>query len=293
MSFQNVFADHWLPQAPLAAERKDGAYRRLSREHALQLPYIETNPLCLQSIVVTDHDGSEADQVADLVGLPQPSWVTLNPHTRSGHIAYALAAPVCLTDSARRKPINLLARIEQGLVDVLGGDVGYAGRVTKNPVHRQHMPLWGEETALYGLQELAQALGDVGALPGPSRTGKALTASSVGRNVALFHLTRQWAYRARLRYDDASEWEQTVHAFAVNKNLTAIAEEFTRGPLSEVEVLHLARSIARWTWRNITPELTTQRRKAWTAPEHQQRRAQRAADKRRIDRTHASKELFR
>ena len=85
MSFQDVFADHWLPQAPLAAERKDGAYRRLSREHALQLPYIETNPLCLQSIVVTDHDGSEADQVADLAGLPQPSWVTLNPHTRSGH----------------------------------------------------------------------------------------------------------------------------------------------------------------------------------------------------------------
>ena len=39
-------------------------------------------------------------------------------------------------------------------------------------------------------------------------------------------------------------------------------------------------------------ELTTQRRKAWTAPEHQQRRAQRAADKRRIERTHASKELF-
>ncbi|MGX5360303.1 hypothetical protein, partial [Kocuria sp. KH4] len=77
------------------------------------------------------------------------------------------------------------------------------------------------------------------------------------------------------------------------KNLTAIAEEFTRGPLGEVEVLHLARSIARWTWRNITPELTTQRRKAWTAPEHQQRRAQRAADKRRIDRTLIQQEALR
>ena len=95
-------------------------------------------------------------------------------------------------------------------------------------------------------------------------------------------------FRSRLRYDNASEWEQTVHAFAVNKNLTAIAEEFTRGPLSEVEVLHLARSIARWTWRNITPELTTQRRQAWGI-----RLSERAADKRRIDRTHASKELFR
>jgi hypothetical protein len=55
-----------------------------------------------------------------------------------------------------------------------------------------------------------------------------------------------------------------------------------------VEVLHLARSIARWTWRNITPELTTQRRKAWGTC-----LSERAAEKRRIDRTHASKELFR
>lgn len=287
MSFRDAFADCWLPHAPLAADRKDGDYRRVSRDHALTLPYIEANPLCLQSIVVTDHDGSEADHAADLAGLPEPSWITMNPHTRSGHIAYALAAPVCLTDSARRKPVNLLARIEQGLTDVLAGDVSYAGRITKNPVHRQHLPVWGEQTALYSLQDLARALGDVGALPDPSKTGQALTASAAGRNVALFHVTRQWAYRSRLRYDDAAEWEQTVHAFAANKNATVVADTFTRGPMGDVEVLHLARSVARWTWRNITPELTAQRRKAWGTS-----LSQRAAEKRRIDRSRALEEAL-
>lgn len=82
----------------------------------------------------------------------------MNPHTRSGHIVYALEAPVCLTDAGHRAPVNLLARVEQGLTDVLGGDIGYGGRITKNPTHTAHMPLWGASEALYGLKNLAKAL---------------------------------------------------------------------------------------------------------------------------------------
>ena len=39
---------------------------------------------------------------------------------------------VRLTDAGHRAPVNLLARIEQGLTDVLDGDIGYGGRITKN-----------------------------------------------------------------------------------------------------------------------------------------------------------------
>lgn len=136
-------------------------------KRALEHAYIETNPIAMQSLIVTDHDGADADFIADLVGLPQPSWVAMNPHTRSGHIVYALSSPVCLTDAAHRAPVNLLARVEQGLTDVLGGDIGYGGRITKNPKNPVHMPIWGDSEALYGLRELAEALGDVGALPAP------------------------------------------------------------------------------------------------------------------------------
>lgn len=68
----------------------------------------------------------------------------LNPHTRGGHIVYALGAPVCLSNAGNRKPVNLLARVEAGLTRVLGGDPAFAGRITKNPeCTTAHLPLWG------------------------------------------------------------------------------------------------------------------------------------------------------
>lgn len=263
MSFEDTFTDHWLPAKPLCSNTKNGSYKRQSRERALEHAYIETNPLAMQSLIVTDHDGADADFIADLAGLPQPSWVAMNPHTRSGHIVYALKSPVCLTDAGHRAPVNLLARVEQGLTDVLGGDIGYGGRITKNPTNPAHMPIWGEAEALYGLKDLAKALGDVGALPAPHRQAQTVLDSTVGRNVALFNLTRQWAYRARLRYTDYTEWAETVYAFASMKNASVIADEFSRGAMSDAEVSQISKSIARWVWSRITPEQTLINRKRW------------------------------
>lgn len=218
------------------------------------MPYLEANPLALRSLVITDHDGSDADIIADLVGLPQPSYIAMNPLTCAGHIAYVLDSPVTLTDAAHRRPINLLARIEQGLTDVLGGDVAYGGRITKNPYHGDHLAIWGAPTTTYGLRDLASALDALGALPGPGRPRQNLLNSTIGRNVALFDLVRHWAYRARLQYGDRTEWEEVAYAYAHDRNLSVIADEFSRGPLADGEVKHLARSVARWVWRNFTAE---------------------------------------
>lgn len=263
MTFEDTFTEHWLPQKPLCSNKKNGSYKRQSRTRALEHAYIETNPLAMQSLIVTDHDGADADYIADLAGLPQPSWVAMNRCTRSGHIVYALNSPVCLTDAGHRAPVNLLARVEQGLTDVLGGDVGYGGRITKNPTNTAHTSIWGEAEALYGLRELAKALGDVGALPAPHRQAQTVLDSTVGRNVALFNLTRQWAYRARLRYTDYQEWAETVYAFASMKNASVIADDFSRGAMSEGEVSQIAKSIARWVWERITPEQTQVNRQRW------------------------------
>lgn len=263
MSFEDTFTDHWLPAKPLCSNIKHGGYKRQTRERALEHAYIETNPLAMHSLIVTDHDGADADYIADLAGLPQPSWVAMNPQTRSGHIVYALHTPVCMTDAGHRAPVNLLARVEQGLTDVLGGDIGYGGRITKNPTNPAHLPIWGEAEALYGLRELAKSLGDIGALPAAHRNAQTVLDSTVGRNVALFNLTRQWAYRARLRYTDYTEWAETVYAFASMKNASVIADEFSRGAMSEGEVAQIAKSIARWVWSRITPEQTEANRKRW------------------------------
>lgn len=252
MTFEGVWEQHWLPRAPLASAAKAGTYRRTTRARALTLPYIEANPLVMRSLVVTDHDGADADLIADLAGLPAPSYVALNPYTHAGHIVYALSAPVCLSDAARRRPVNLLARIEHGLCTVLGGDVSYGGRITKNPYVQDHLALWGPEDAVYGLRELAAALDGIGALPGPGRPREQVTASAVGRNVALFDYARAWAYRRRGDYSRLEEWDRAVFTYAWAHNETTIAETFTCGPLSANEVGHVTRSIARWTWRNLT-----------------------------------------
>jgi hypothetical protein len=250
-TFETAWSDHWLPRAPLAGDVKnlDPQVHRHTREVALTMPYVEANPLAVRSLIVTDHDGADADLIAALAGLPEPSYIALNARTRAGHIVYALAAPVCLTDAARRRPMNLLARIESGLTTVLGGDVAYGGRITKNPFHQDHLPLWGDSGAVFGLHELAAALDGLGALPdySPRQT---LLNSTIGRNCALFDLTRRWAYRAWPRYPERAEWEEVTHAYAMDRNLSVVADEFTRGPLGDQEVTHLARSVARWVWRS-------------------------------------------
>ncbi|MEU4208375.1 hypothetical protein, partial [Rothia terrae] len=76
-------------------------------------------------------------------------------------------------------------------------------------------------------------------------------------------LTRLRAYRARLRYADYQEWAETVYAFASMKNASVIADEFSRGAMSETEVSQIAKSIARWVWARITPEQTQVNRQRW------------------------------
>ncbi|WP_280505574.1 replication initiation protein [Nocardia farcinica] len=281
------FEQHWRPRRPLAAQRKTGGYYRTSRERALTMPYVESNPLALTSLVITDHDGGRADEIAALCGLPVPSWIALNPFTRDGHIAYALKTPVILTDPARRGPVHLLARVEAGLNNVLAGDVAYAHRTTKNPTHTEHMTLWGPEHAVYDLRDLWQPIEALGALPKYSTTKerrKALASSGTGRNVDLFDLVRSWSYRRRGDYDDWATWRQLVDDHAWDRNIDVIGPAYTKGPMDAREVSGIARSISTWTWRRIKRSFSEEQArrgtnggKATAARMSQEERRQRAS----------------
>lgn len=131
-----LFGASYRPQRPLCGPSKSGPYRRRERAAALSsAPYIETNPTCIQSLIITDVDAGDVSGLPQLVGLPPESWTVRTRNAiGSGHIGYALTTPVVLTDAAHRRPINLLARVEWGVRDVLGGDTSYAGRIMKNPL---------------------------------------------------------------------------------------------------------------------------------------------------------------
>lgn len=253
-----LFGAAYRPRRPLCGPAKTGPYRRRERVVALsESPYIETNPTCIQSLIITDVDAGDVFGLAQLVGLPPESWAVRTRNAiGSGHIGYALATPVVLTDAARRRPINLLARVEWGIRDVLGGDTAYAGRIMKNPLSPGAFQdtLWPQDVIFptYTLRELASSLADLGALPSPGDPRP--RQSGVGRNVDIFDRTRAWAYRAIKRYwgGDFGEWGEVVHAKAVILNLDL--EREGREPLPDREILHLSRSISKWVWSRFTPE---------------------------------------
>lgn len=257
-----LFEVAWTPRRPLAGPKKTGPYRRMSRAHASAFPYVEANALVMKSLIITDVDVSGADWAAELAELPAPTYTATNPLTTTGHVVYGLQEPVCLTDAARRAPINLLARVEHGLSAVLEGDPGYGGRITKNPLNGAHTTLWGDR--LYKLGDLASALQDIHALPSAGNPRRNVTQSVVGRNVTLFDLTRKWSYRAIRSFwgAPAADWERAVYAHATNTNETVIANEFAAGPLAYPEIGHLATSIARYVRRNFTPEAFIARQRA-------------------------------
>lgn len=249
----------WLPRRPLSGREKSGPYRRRPRDEALTDPLIEANPLVKRSLVIVDVDTTEIEGLTTLLGLPHESWaVRRRGPVGTGHLGWALTAPVCLTDAARRRPVRLLARIETGLTDVLGADTAYTGRITRNPIHpgpHRHT-LWDQDhetIPTYSLRDLATPLEALGALPAwdDPRPRKS---SGIGRNVDIFDRTRSWGYRAIRRYwtDDPETWAQIVEARATMLNHAL--ENESRQPLPAMEIHHLSRSIAKWIWKRFTPE---------------------------------------
>ena len=113
----------------------------------------------------------------------------MNPENGHAHIAYRLKIPICTSDIAHIKPIRFLAAIESAMIEKLKSDRGFAGLLTKNPLH----PHWQNKVwdkYEYTLDELADYLD----LKGPPRRGK--ECSGLGRNCELFEEARKWSYKA-------------------------------------------------------------------------------------------------
>lgn len=235
----------WRPRRPLATDDLRVGCWRVGRPEALAKRYLEHSPSALLSMLVVDCD--HPDTVMRALEMPRghamPSWIAESPSGR-GHVGWILKTPVLRTDSARAKPLRYAAKVEEGLRRSLGGDIGYAGLLTKNPLHEHWSTMWGTDH-LYDLRELADSLGELMPRSLPRKTAEA---SGLGRNCALFNRVRMWAYRARLRYDERALWEEVAHAYAL-----AVNAEFAV-PLPDAEVGYVSRSVARWVWRNFSHE---------------------------------------
>jgi hypothetical protein len=208
---------------------------------------LEINPPSLVSWLVFDIDRDNAAFAwQDVFGLKAPHLAIINQDTGHAHLWYKLASPVCRSNAGRIKPLEYLAAIQRTYTSLLGADPGYAGLVTKNPLHPAHgLLIFRPLSKPYALSELAS---NVDLLPKPR---KSEVVQGLGRNCTVFDTVREWAYKAISGYwrpDGISHWKK-----ALRSECKAINQTFQK-PLPESEIRAISDSIASWTWKRMTPQ---------------------------------------
>ncbi len=241
----HFFVDH-LPYKPYCTDDLTTGLRVRPAQQALTHAYLQFNSPAMVWTLVQDIDREVDSDYFSRHKAPQPNRVVKNPANGHAHALYFLACGVCRTSAGRLKPLRYLAAIEGALCRQLQADPGFAGLVTKNPLHPA-WETWNLHDHQYTLAELAAPL-DLAA----SANEKAYRGDSgVGRNVTTFDTVRLWSYNAVRDFwapGGFDRWHKAVaaHVAAVNCQFPT--------PLPFGELKAIAKSIAGWTWRNITPK---------------------------------------
>lgn len=241
------------PHKPYCTDRLDSGLKVRPLAQAVAYRYLQANhPGQVWTLVQdVDRDVAEAARAeAWALGGPEANAVILNPANGHAHLVHYLAAGVTTTSAARLAPMRFLAVVEDGLCRAVGGDVGYAGLIAKNPLHKDWQVI-ERHGHLYTLDELAAGLDLTPANARNWTPANIEEAYGVGRNVGLFTETRFWAYSAIREYwapNGLPRWQEAVlgHVEALNRRL--------RAPLPYPETKAIAKSIAKWTWRRLTPQ---------------------------------------
>jgi hypothetical protein len=128
--------------------------------------------------------------------------------------------------------------------------MGYAGLITKNPVHGDWWTIW-HHSEPFSLDYLAEFCPDADLAAYNRRSRKEV--GGLGRNVTVFDNVREWAYSAVREFwrpNGYDAWADAVRASCESAN--AFGRE-QGGPLPVSEIKATAKSIARWVWNRFTP----------------------------------------
>ena len=206
------------------------------------MQYIQGNQPCMIHYFFFDIDREDAVMAWHDANLPMPYWTAQTPKNGHAHICYKLEIPLCTSELASQKAISYAAKIQAGLANKLGADVGYSHLITKNPFHKDwRVTFWSEQA--YTLDYLADFV------ELPKKLSKKQEVSGLGRNCMMFEKCRHWAYKAvrdYMHHNSSYEWEKAVRA-----QIEAINSGFEQ-PLPYGEVKATAKSIATWVWQRFS-----------------------------------------
>lgn len=123
------------------------------KNKALGHLYIELNQF-YKKFIVLDIDKPGSAYLWDELGLPPPTFVVINPENAKCHYLYELNIPVYYTEAARRAPQRFYEATDIALTHMLGADLSYVGKFTKNPLH----PHWNVicHHATYDLEDFKE-----------------------------------------------------------------------------------------------------------------------------------------
>jgi hypothetical protein len=241
----DLFSPERLAKRPYCMAGKSQGMLIRDVERALGYPYVQANSPWLIYRLVLDVDRDLSLTAAqgtwhDDYVMPDPSWYALNPENGHAHIGYEIAVPVARHDSARQKPLKLLAAIEHALTRQISADSGYVGLVCKNPLHQG----WDARVVRAHPYDLPELASWVDLKPYSGKRPTRVADCSIGRNCAMFDKLRSWAYATVREFKGAAgreAWNAAVltHAEALN--------DYTP-PLPHSEVRATARSVAKYVW---------------------------------------------
>lgn len=212
------------------------------KKTAINMQYIQGNQPCMIHYFFFDIDRAEAVMAWYDANLPMPYWTAQTQKNGHAHICYKLEIPLCTSELASQKAISYAAKIQAGLANKLGADVGYSHLITKNPFHPDWRTTFWTERA-YTLDYLADFV------ELPKKLSKKQEVSGLGRNCTLFDTVRKWAYTAvrdYLHHHSSLTWEKAVLA-----QLEALNSKFQE-PLPYSEIKATAKSIANYCWRKFS-----------------------------------------
>lgn len=206
---------------------------------AVSKPYIAPNPPALVHWLVFDLDHPNSWIWQDK-NLPEPNLIVTTPHTGRSHLYYAIS-PVCVSDNAREAPIAYMKAVYRALAKGLEADIAYNGRIAKNPLSKYWNTL-ELHSFQYNLNDLAEGL--VLEVVPFHESEEANIDIPEGRNNALFHRLRHWAYAnvARAKTTGSFDnWDAAILKRALS--LADIEPDFGYN-----EIKNTAKSVSAWTW---------------------------------------------
>lgn len=234
-----------IPERPYCSDDPRRGLHVYDKEIALNLSHIQFNGPTHRKWLIFDVDRPNAaiDWYDASKAAPPPNFTIKNPRNGHAHLIYGLKVPIRTADDGSYAALRYAAHVYNGLRQLLAADVGYTGLIAKNPIHDAWYTVeWRSE--LYTLNELDDNIPD----EAYRRAKKVDDCSGLGRNVMLFDDLRQWAYKTVREYwNNRMAWEQAVFEEGLR-----VSRTFTN-PLNDNEVKAIAKSVAKWTWKRITP----------------------------------------